>query len=56
MMERDVPFKLRVQVLAFAVLTLLVWLVLGMVYFDRFLPPYGRLAPLLMSWQGVWTR
>jgi signal transduction histidine kinase len=55
MSERDVPFKLRVQVLALAVLTLLVWLVLGMVYFDRFLPPFGRLAPLLMPWKGLDT-
>ncbi len=28
-----------------------VWLVLGMVYAERFIPPFGRLEPLLMPWK-----
>ncbi|MCL5023576.1 MAG: HAMP domain-containing histidine kinase [Nitrospirae bacterium] len=30
-----------------------VWLVLGMVYFDKFLRPFDRLVPLLMPWKGL---
>ncbi len=28
-----------------------VWLLLGMVYLDRFIPPFDRLEPLLMPWK-----
>lgn len=31
-----------------------IWLVLGMVYFDRFIPPFDRLAPWLMPWKGLY--
>lgn len=35
------------------ILMVFIWLVLGMVYFDRFIPPFGRLAPWLMPWKGL---
>jgi len=31
---------------------LVTWLVLGMVYFDRFVEPFDRLKPVLMPWKG----
>ncbi len=40
--------------LAFA-LMIVVWLVLGMVYFDRFVPPFDRLVPWLMPWKALHT-
>ncbi len=36
-------------------LTAAIWLLLGMVYFDRFLPPFDRLAPFLMPWKQLYT-
>ncbi len=30
-----------------------IWLVLGMVYAERFLPPFDRLEPVLMPWKGA---
>src|SRR3972149_11139300 len=30
-----------------------IWLVLGMVYFDRFIPPFDHLVPWLMPWKGL---
>ncbi len=36
------------------ILMVFIWLVLGMVYFDRFIPPFGRLAPWLMPWKGLY--
>jgi len=35
------------------VLTALVWAFTAMVWFDRFLPPFDRLASLLMPWKGL---
>jgi two-component system, OmpR family, phosphate regulon sensor histidine kinase PhoR len=32
---------------------LFIWLVLGMVYLDRFIPPFDRLVPWLMPWKGL---
>jgi signal transduction histidine kinase len=51
MSEQDIPHK--IQVLVLAALAAIVWLVLGMVYFDRFIPPFDRLVPLLMPWKGL---
>ena len=36
-------------------LTAIIWLLLGMVYFDRFIPPFGRLVPVLMPWKQLYT-
>jgi signal transduction histidine kinase len=41
----------KARVLALTVLTVFTWLVLGMVYFNRFLPPFGRLELWLMPWR-----
>jgi signal transduction histidine kinase len=40
-----------------AVITVMVviWLVLGMVYFDRYVEPFDRLTPLLMPWKAPRT-
>ncbi len=34
-------------------LVVCIWLILGMVYFDHFIPPFGRLELWLMPWKGV---
>ena len=51
MSDREHPGK--IVVLALTVLTAFIWLVLGMVYFDWFLPPFNRLVPWLMPWKGL---
>ena len=33
----------------------LIWLVFGMVYLERFVPPFNRLIPYLMPWKGLYT-
>jgi signal transduction histidine kinase len=43
----------KARVLALAALMVFVWLVLGMVYLDRFIPPFDRLELLLMPWKGL---
>ena len=55
MADRAVPLKVKVQVVMLLVLSFHVWLFLGMVYFDRFLPPFDRLRMLLMPWKGLNT-
>ena len=45
----DIPKPLRL--LALLALAVLVWLVLGMVYTDRFLPPFKKLELVLMPWK-----
>ena len=47
--DPDVPGKIRV--LALLVLMVLIWLILGMVYLDRFIPPFDRLELWLMPWK-----
>lgn len=42
----------RIRVLALTVLMVFIWLVLGMVYSDRFFPPFERLELRLMPWKG----
>lgn len=39
---------------AFGIL-ILVWLVLGMVYTDKFVKPFDRLIPLLMPWKALYS-
>lgn len=51
MIDPDVPHKMRT--LALTVLLLFVWLLLGMVYTERFIPPLNRLELRLMPWKGV---
>jgi signal transduction histidine kinase len=53
MSDHDIPVKVKVQVLVLLLLSFHVWFVLGMVYFDRFLPPFDRLVPVLMPWKGL---
>lgn len=43
----------RIRVLALTVLMLFIWLVLGMVYLNRFFPPFERLELRLMPWLGL---
>lgn len=33
----------------------LVWVILGMVYLDRFVPPFDFLRPWLMPWKGLYS-
>jgi len=43
------------RALALTLFMVVVWLVLGMVYVERFFPPFGRLVPWLMPWKGLNT-
>ena len=43
----------KVRVLALTALMVFIWLVLGMVYLDRFFPPFARLELWLMPWKGL---
>lgn len=51
MSDLDTQYKIRG--LAMTVLMVFVWLVLGMVYTERFIPPFGPLQLLLMPWKEV---
>jgi signal transduction histidine kinase len=55
MSDRDIPLIVKAQVVVLLFLSFHVWLVLGMVYFERFLPPFDRLVPALMPWKGLNT-
>jgi signal transduction histidine kinase len=55
MSNHSIPIKVKAQVVLLLFLSFHVWLVLGMVYFDRFLPPFDRLVPILMPWKGLST-
>jgi signal transduction histidine kinase len=50
MIDPDVPHKIKS--LALIVLLIFVWLLLGMVYTERFLPPMNQLELRLMPWKG----
>ena len=43
----------KIRVLALTALMAFIWLVLGMVYLDRFFPPFARLELWLMPWKGL---
>ena len=45
----------RIRVLALTTLMVFIWIVLGMVYTDRFFPPFERLELWLMPWKGLYT-
>jgi signal transduction histidine kinase len=49
--DLDIPKKIRV--LALIAVMVFTWLVLGMVYTDRFVPPFNRIELLLMPWKSV---
>src|SRR3990172_7535628 len=49
----DINISSKARLLALTALMLFIWLVLGMVYFDRFIPPFDRLVPWLMPWKGL---
>jgi signal transduction histidine kinase len=50
MLDSDIPHKIKSLVLI--VLLVIVWLLLGMVYTERFLPPLNQLELRLMPWKG----
>jgi signal transduction histidine kinase len=50
MIKSDIPHK--VQALTLTVLLVFVWLLLGMVYTERFIPPLNGLELRLMPWKG----
>jgi len=43
----------RIWFLVLTACMVLIWFVLGMVYLDRFVPPFGHLELWLMPWKGV---
>jgi signal transduction histidine kinase len=49
----DPDISKKSQALALTVLTVVIWLVLGMVYMDRFIPPFDRLELRLMPWKAA---
>jgi signal transduction histidine kinase len=49
MSDHNIPYKVRV--LALTALMVFIWLVVGMVYVERFIPPFGRLELWLMPWK-----
>jgi signal transduction histidine kinase len=51
MSDHNISYKVRA--LALTATMLFIWLVLGMVYTERFLPPFDRLELWLMPWKGV---
>src|SRR5512134_2384958 len=51
MSERDIPDKVRG--LALSVPLIVLWLILGMVFLERFVPPFDRLELWLMPWRGA---
>ncbi len=55
MSGHDATLKLRIQVLGLIGLTVLIWLLLGMVYLERFPPPFDGLMPWLVPWKGLNT-
>jgi len=42
----------RIKVLLLTILMVFIWIVLGMVYSDHFIPPFGRIQLWLMPWRG----
>lgn len=49
----DSDFSQRLRILALTAIMLLIWFVGGMIYTERFIPPFERLEPLLMPWKSV---
>ena len=46
----------KMRVLALTAFTIFIWLVLGMVYSERFIPPFDRLELRLMPWKRLVPR
>ena len=53
MIMSDPDIYQRLRALVLTALMVFILLVLGMVYLDRFIPPFGRLELWLMPWKGV---
>ena len=51
MSGHDISYKARA--LALTALMVFIWLVVGMVYMERFIPPFDRLELWLMPWKGA---
>lgn len=51
MSDHTIPYKARV--LALTALMIFTWLVAGMVYTERFIPPFGSLELWLMPWKAA---
>src|SRR5512144_2356973 len=51
MSESDISHKVRD--LALMALLIAIWLILGMVFLERFIPPFDRLQQWLMPWKGL---
>ena len=51
MPDHNISYKVRALALMAAML--FIWLILGMVYTERFLPPFDRLELWLMPWKSV---
>ncbi len=49
----DPEISHKVKVLALVALMVFIWLILGMVYTERFVPPFDRLEQWLMPWKGL---
>ncbi len=51
-MSRSVVIHI-VRYAAMLLVMVLIWAISGMVYFEKFFPPFDRLLPLLMPWKGL---
>jgi signal transduction histidine kinase len=43
----------KIRDLSLSALMIVVWLILGMVYLEAFIPPFDRLQPWLLPWKGL---
>jgi signal transduction histidine kinase len=50
---QNTDFPARIRLLALTVIMVFIWILLGMMYVDRFLPPFDRLQLLLMPWKSA---
>ncbi len=50
---QKIDFPARIRLLALTALMVFIWIVLGMVYLERFLPPFDRLELQLMPWKSA---
>ena len=51
MSNSGIPHKVRD--LALAAMLCVIWLILGMVFLEQFIPPFDRLQQWLMPWKGL---
>lgn len=45
----------KIRHLLLLTMMVFIWLILGMVWFDRFIPPFDRLVPWLTPWKGLFV-